>query len=312
MENYILPLLLVVAFLGVIEFGIQFFRKGKRSKKPVEDGPESEPYRIYTAEFDVDIHANRLAENLAVISPDHEKGNFEFTDIAWNAQIDQANAILATLEQNDHPALPQLEDTAILIFVDQSGSMRGEPMAWAAASLRGTVRHLASAGASVAIAGYTTAGWQGGFARQKWIKDSRPQRPGRLCALLHISYKEFAEQTWDDASWRMMLNPNILRENVDGESLLWAQEKLNGRPEKHKILLVISDGAPVDDATLLHNGPHYLWRHFRQVVSNIESQDSIRLLEIAVHHQDKLGYARGKMVKVGDNLAEVICDAIIG
>lgn len=158
-------------------------------------------------------------------------------------------------------------------------------MAWVAAGTRRLSEELGRRGASVAVAGYTTAGWHGGFARNKWLREGRPRRPGRLCALLHVLYQPFDGSGPDDDGWTQMLNPDILRENVDGESLQWGADYLKGRSERRRILLVVSDGAPVDDSTLLANGASYLHRHFLTVRNELLDVEEPELLAIGAGYR---------------------------
>lgn len=259
-----ISLALAVAFLWAVA---RIMMRG-RGKRPVADSPEGEPYRIYAREYDRVLAAADLPAALYEASPDREKGYVEVDDRQWRAQIANAEDIYGRLEVPlpvVGPEADEFHDTAVLLMVDQSGSMRGEPMAWVAAGTRRLSEELGRRGASVAVAGYTTAGWHGGFVRNKWMREGRPRRPGRLCALLHIVYQPFDGAGPNDNGWRQMLNPDILRENVDGESLQWGADYLKERPEGRCILLVVSDGAPVDDSTLLMNGASYLHRHFLAV-----------------------------------------------
>ncbi len=275
--------LLAILAVAAIAF---LFRRGAR--KPVDDCPEGEPYRIFTHEFDRVLTAADLPAGLREASPDGEKGYLEPDDRQWSAQVESAENIyrgISDLSPVEEPDVDALRDSAILLMVDQSGSMRGEPMAWVAAGVRRLSDDLGRRGANVAVAGYTTAGWHGGFSRRKWLKEGRPARPGRLCALLHILYQPFGSAGLGDESWRQMLNPDVLRENVDGESLEWGTDYLKDRPERRHILLVVSDGAPVDDSTLMANGPSYLHRHFLKVRDELPEASGPELLAIGVGYR---------------------------
>lgn len=279
-----ISLALTAAFLWAVA-GIIMRRRGKR---PVADAPHGEPYRVYTREYDRVLTTADLPATLYEASPDRVKGYVEADDRKWRAQIANAEDIFRGL---DAPAplarseVGQLNDAAVLLMIDQSGSMRGEPMAWVASGTRRLSQELERRGASVAVAGYTTAGWHGGFARRQWLREGRPKRPGRLCALLHILYQPFDSSGLDDNVWRQMLNPDILRENVDGEALQWGADYLKDRPERRRILLVVSDGAPVDDATLLANGVSYLHRHFLMVRDALLDAKELELLAIGVGYR---------------------------
>ncbi|MEP7350349.1 MAG: hypothetical protein ABI668_10430 [Sphingorhabdus sp.] len=297
-----LTLLFTILFFGWLF--VAAFRRKRMREGQVEDGPADEPYKIYTTEFDSELDATDVYNRLSSLSPDSAKGYFHHSKAEWNAQLERAQGIFDEIDYQRVFSTLELRATAILILVDQSGSMKGEPMAWTAASLRHLTRGLSAAGAAVELAGFTTAGWHGGFARQKWIADKRPKRPGRLCSLLHIHYKKFDEGEWSDESWRAMLNPNLLRENVDGESILWAKEKLRKRPEAKKLLVVISDGAPVDDSTINENGPSYMWRHWQKVVAEIEAQNEMEIAAIGLDWRVDDTYSQSIVVKVGEDFLE--------
>lgn len=280
----VISLLLAAAFLWVV-VAILIRR---RARRPVADGPKEERYRVYTREYDRTLVIADLPAALYEASPDREKGHVEVDDEHWRGQIANAEDIYRKL--GDPFPLSgrergQVDDTAILLLIDQSGSMRGEPMAWVTAGARRLSEELGRRGANVAVAGYTTAGWHGGFARRKWLRDGQRARPGRLCALLHILYQPFDSGGQDDNIWQQMLNPDILRENVDGEALQWGANCLKERPERRHVLLVISDGAPVDDATLLANGVSYLHRHFLKVRDGLLEIKEPELLAIGAGYR---------------------------
>ena len=277
--------IVLAVLIAIAAMAIAFHR---RAEVMVEDGPEDEPYQIFTREFDRVIAATDLPAVLREASPDVAKGYLEKNDWQWRAQIARAEDIynkLAELLPLEADEADTLRDTAVLLMIDQSGSMRGEPMAWVAAGVRRLSDELGRCGANVAIAGYTTAGWHGGFARRKWRRAGRPARPGRLCALLHIVYRPFDSTNLDEGAWRQMLNPDVLRENVDGEALEWGADYLKSRPERRLILLVVSDGAPVDDATLFANGPSYMHRHFLKVRDLLLGEKIPELLAIGVGYR---------------------------
>jgi cobaltochelatase CobT len=125
---------------------------------------------------------------------------------------------------------------------------------------------------------------------------------------MHAIYLSFDEAEWNDQSWEAMLNPNVLRENVDGETLLWAANKLKSRQENRRILVIVSDGAPVDDSTLMENGEGYLWRHLQKVVSDMQMNDDIELLAVGVNHRVDEIYQRSAVIQVGENLSAAVWD----
>ena len=190
----------------------------------------------------------------------------------------------------------RLIDTAVTLLIDNSGSMRGEPITMAAVCAEILCKTLERCGVKSEILGFTTRRWRGGQARSRWLAAGRPARPGRLNELRHIIYKR-AEVPWRRArpNLGLMLNEDILKENVDGEALLWAHQRLVARPEPRRILMVISDGAPVDDATMTANDSEYLERHLHGVIDWIESVSPIQLLAIGIGH-DVTRYYRSAIV----------------
>jgi len=279
-----LNITLVAAFLWAV---VAIMRRRGRWQE-ADDGPDSEPYRVYTREFDRVLTAADLPAILHELSPDRKKGHFERDDGFWRHQIAKAEGIYSAFEgttPHDEHQASELNDTAVLLLVDQSGSMRGERMAWVAAGTRRLAEELSRRGSNVSVAGYTTAGWHGGFARQQWILRGKPTRPGRLCALLHILYQPFDAPSFDVDGWRQMLNPDILRENVDGEALEWGAALLRERTEKRRILFVVSDGAPVDDSTLINNGPSYMHRHFLDVRDHLLAAGDLELMAFGADYR---------------------------
>ena len=187
----------------------------------------------------------------------------------------------------------RFRDTVVTLLIDNSGSMRGRPIMVAAVCADILARTLERCGVKVEILGFTTRAWKGGQARDSWIKAGKPVRPGRLNDLRHIVYKPA------DAPWRrarknlgLMMREGLLKENIDGEALAWAYQRLQGRLEQRRILMVISDGAPVDDSTLSVNDGHYLDRHLRQVIESIESASGVELLAIGIGHDVTRYYRR--------------------
>ena len=291
----------VASIMGLI----RIFRRSRR--KSIKDPPEGTPYSIYTTEFDQVLEATGLSYKLVSISPDFEKGFLERNPSEWEQAVVQAETIFAglnkpkpsTLSERDHAS-----NTAVLLLVDQSGSMKGQPMAYTAAGLRKLTNILQECGIKSEVIGFTTAGWHGGFVRQKWIEKGRPPRPGRLCALLHIIYKSFDDAELSEPAWREMSNPDMLRENVDGEAIEFAEARLLERPETNRVLLVISDGAAVDDSTLTQNGPSFLYRHATETISRVETDGKIALCAIGVNYRVNEWYQNSAVVSDGDGLIE--------
>ncbi len=198
-------------------------------------------------------------------------------------------------------------DTVVALLIDNSGSMRGRPIAIAAMCTDILARTLERCGVSVEILGFTTRAWKGGKSRELWIENQRPPYPGRLNDLRHIVYKAA------DAPLRrarknlgLMLKEGILKENIDGEALVWAYNRLVRRPEQRKILMVISDGAPVDDSTLSVNPSNVLEHDLRQVINWIESRSVVELAAIGIGHDVTRYYDRAMTIADADELAEAL------
>ena len=184
-------------------------------------------------------------------------------------------------------------DTVVTLLIDNSGSMRGRPITVAAMSADILARTLERCGVKVEVLGFTTRAWKGGQSREKWVAEGKPANPGRLNDLRHIIYKA-ADTPWRRArkNLGLMLREGILKENIDGEALLWAHARLLARPEQRRILMVISDGAPVDDSTLSVNMGSYLERHLRQVIAWIEGSSPVELAAIGIGHDVTRYYRR--------------------
>ncbi len=192
-------------------------------------------------------------------------------------------------------------------MIDNSGSMRGRPITIAAMSTDILARTMEKCGVKVEILGFTTAEWKGGSSREQWVAMGKPQNPGRLNDLRHIIYKA-ADQPWRRAKKNLglMLREGILKENIDGEALLWAHSRLLERSEQRRILMVISDGAPVDDATLSTNPTGYLENHLRQVIGWIENHSSVELAAIGIGHDVTRYYKRAVTISNAEDLGDVM------
>jgi cobaltochelatase CobT len=202
-------------------------------------------------------------------------------------------------------------DTVVTLVIDNSGSMRGRPITVAATCADILARTLERCGVSVEILGFTTKAWKGGQSREKWLKDGKPATPGRLNDLRHIIYKSA------DAPWRrsrrnlgLMMREGLLKENIDGEALLWAHNRLIARPEQRKILMMISDGAPVDDSTLSVNPGNYLERHLRAVIELIENRSPVELLAIGIGHDVTRYYRRALTIVDAEELAGAMTEQL--
>lgn len=198
-------------------------------------------------------------------------------------------------------------DTVVTLLLDNSGSMRGRPITLAAISADILTRTLERCGVKTEILGFTTRAWKGGLSRDVWLKSGKPLLPGRLNDLRHIIYKS-ADIPWRHArrNLGLMLREGLLKENIDGEALLWAHARLSTRPEQRRILMVISDGAPVDDSTLSVNPGHYLEQHLRSVIDWIENKSDIELTAIGIGHDVTRYYRRAVTISDTEQLGSVM------
>ncbi len=202
-------------------------------------------------------------------------------------------------------------DTVVSLLIDNSGSMRGRPIVVAAMSADILARTLERCAVKVEILGFTTRAWKGGQSRERWLAQGKRPNAGRLNDLRHIIYKS-ADQPWRRArrSLGIMLREGLLKENIDGESLMWAHQRLIARPEQRRILMVISDGAPVDDSTLSVNPSNYLERHLRQVIEYIERQSPVELLAIGIGHDVTRYYQRAVTLVDAEQLGGAVMEQL--
>jgi cobaltochelatase CobT len=205
----------------------------------------------------------------------------------------------------------EFRDTVVTLLIDNSGSMRGRPISIAAISADILARTLERCGVKTEILGFTTRAWKGGQARESWLAAGRPPQPGRLNDLRHIVYKQ-ADEPWRRArpNLGLMMREGLLKENIDGEALIWAHARLIARPEDRKILMVISDGAPVDDSTLSVNSGSYLERHLRQVIGWIETRSPVELIAIGIGHDVTRYYQRAVTIMDAEQLGGTIIEQL--
>jgi cobaltochelatase CobT len=228
--------------------------------------------------------ANRLQRRLMAQQArswdfDQEEGLLDAARLA-RVVVSPAHSLSYKIERDT-----EFKDTVVSLLIDNSGSMRGRPIAIAAICGDILARTLERCGVQTEILGFTTRGWKGGQSRETWLAAGRPPNPGRLNDLRHIVYKR-ADEPYRHArrNLGLMMREGLLKENIDGEALLWAHNRLIARPEERRILMVISDGAPVDDSTASANGGSYLERHLRQVIEWIERRSTVELLAIGIGH----------------------------
>ncbi|WP_370304251.1 cobaltochelatase subunit CobT, partial [Pseudooceanicola sp.] len=205
----------------------------------------------------------------------------------------------------------EFRDTVVTLLLDNSGSMRGRPISIAAICADVLARTLERCSVKVEILGFTTRAWKGGQSREAWLAEGRPQQPGRLNDLRHIVYKRA------DAPWRrarpnlgLMMKEGLLKENIDGEALEWAHRRMAGRREARKILMVISDGAPVDDSTLSVNPANYLEKHLRDVIAMVEKRKIVELLAIGIAHAVTRYYDRAVTITDVEQLAGAMTEQL--
>jgi len=305
------------------------------------DGDNGLRYRVFTNEFDETAEASALCdteeltrlrrtldrqlENLhSVVSRLANKLQRRLMaqqNRSWIFDLDEGvldAARLARVVADPMQALSfkrerelDFRDTVVTLLIDNSGSMRGRPISIAAICADILARTLERCSVKVEILGFTTRAWKGGSAREKWVAAGRPANPGRLNDLRHIIYKA-ADTPWRRArnSLGLMMKEGLLKENIDGEALMWAHTRLLGRAEARRILMVISDGAPVDDTTSSANGGAYLERHLRDVIAEIENRSPVELIAIGIGHDVTRYYRRAVTIIDVEQLAGVMVDKL--
>ena len=316
---------------------------GERPSRPdVKDpGTREPPYKVFTAAYDEIVDAEELCDaeeltrlrayldqQLASLSSvvsrlanrlqrrllaqqnrswifDLEEGMLDVARLT-RVIVDPTAPLSFKMEQDT-----EFRDTVVTLLIDNSGSMRGRPIMVAAVCADILARTLERCGVKTEILGFTTRAWKGGQAREDWLKAGKPPAPGRLNDLRHIVYKSA------DAPWRrarknlgLMMREGLLKENIDGEALIWAHQRLVHRTEQRRILMVISDGAPVDDSTLSVNSGHYLERHLRTVIGEIENNSPVELMAIGIGHDVRRYYRRAVTIVDVEQLGGVITEQL--
>ena len=320
--------------------------EGEAPLEPPPPPPHSDAdpnYSVYTTDYDEEIHAQDLAEPAelerlrAYLDQQLEPLKGAVSRLANKLQrrlqaqqnrsweFDREEGILdagrlARVVANPTTPLSfkvekdtEFRDTCVTLLLDNSGSMRGRPISIAAICADVLARTLERCDVKVEILGFTTRAWKGGQSRERWLAGGRPQTPGRLNDLRHIIYKSA------DAPWRrvrdnlgLMMKEGLLKENIDGEALEWAHRRVMARPEARKVLMVISDGAPVDDSTLSVNSASFLEKHLRDVIAMVEKRRAVELIAIGIGHDVTRYYARAVTITDVEQLAGAMTEQLAG
>ena len=300
-------------------------------------GVSSDAYRVFETRFDeivaaadlcdpeeldrlrgmLDRHMENVASIVGKLANRLQRKLMAHQNRSWDFDLEEgildAGRLHRVVTQPLSPLSYKMEqdtkfrDTVVTLLLDNSGSMRGRPITIAAVTADILARTLERCGGKVEILGLTTRAWKGGQSREMWQQAGKPNQPGRLNDLRHIVYKA-ADAPWRRArkSLGLMLREGILKENIDGEALLWAHERLLGRTEDRRIMLVISDGAPVDDSTLSVNSGSYLEKHLREVIAYIETRSPVELLAIGIGHDVTRYYRRAVTITDVDQLGGAV------
>ncbi|MFK4871071.1 cobaltochelatase subunit CobT [Novosphingobium sp. ZW T3_23] len=314
-----------------------------RPNRPWTDIPESFDYKVYTEAYDeivvaselcddeeltrlrayldaqlkglqgvVTRLANRLQRRLMAQQNrswdfDQEEGLLDAARLA-RVVVSPGQSLSYKVERD-----VEFKDTVVTLLLDNSGSMRGRPISIAAISADVLARTLERCGVKVEILGFTTRAWKGGQSRESWLANGRPQHPGRLNDLRHIIYKK-ADEPWRRArkNLGLMMREGLLKENIDGEALLWAHNRMLARPEDRRIMMVISDGAPVDDSTLSVNSAGYLEAHLRRVIEWIEAKSPVQLVAIGIGHDVTRYYRRAVTIMDAEQLGGTMIEQLAG
>jgi cobaltochelatase CobT len=278
------------------------------------------PYQVYCRDFDVEVEADKLDSVLAAVPPTDGGWSQRFPDHA--ARVPDVENDLAARSASRDSAVRDaaariravasqevLEDSIVSLLVDHSGSMRGIPMLFAARAAMTASNLLHGLGVKQEILGFTTVRWKGGLSREKWLRDGKPPCPGRLNDLRHIVYCSAGEKL-QERHCTLMQRHELLKENIDGEALEWAAARLRQRGESHKYLIVVSDGAPVDDSTLSVNAGDYLERHLRSVIHGIAQAGDIELAAVGIGHPVERYYARSMTITAPEELDGAVIQII--
>jgi cobaltochelatase CobT len=313
----------------------------RRPNTPFADFNEKVDYRVFTEEFDEIVTAQELCDTVELerlrafldkqlahlqgavgrLANRMQRRLMAQQSRSWDFDLEEGYLDSARLTRMIiDPMQPlsfkmerdtQFRDTVVTLLIDNSGSMRGRPITVAATCADILARTLERCGVKVEILGFTTKAWKGGQAREKWLAGGKPQTPGRLNDLRHIIYKSADEPLRRARSnLGLMMREGLLKENIDGEALIWAHNRLLARSEQRRILMMISDGAPVDDSTLSVNPGNYLERHLRAVIEQIETRSPVELLAIGIGHDVTRYYRRAVTIVDADELAGAMTEQL--
>jgi cobaltochelatase CobT len=296
----------------VVLIALSFLPSLRRSRRSAVRFDPDRPYQVYTRDFDVETKVDDLDAVLAVLPDSDRRWAEKFPEVDPGQLYDLEKDLAArhtgteTAQSQDKGAA----DTIVSLLIDHSGSMRGEPMMFAARAALVASDLLNGFGAKQEVLGFTTAHWKGGRSREKWLSDRQPSYPGRLNDLLHIVYCSAGEKL-SARHCAAMLRPDLMKENIDGEAIEWAASRLRRREERQKYLIVLSDGAPVDDSTLYENGDGYLSHHLTRVTREIEQAGDIRLAAIGIGHPVEQYYKQGITISSPEELEGTVVQLII-
>jgi len=312
-----------------------------RPNRPWTDIPDTFEYRAYTLQFDEEVPAAELCDNeeldrlrayldsqltglqgvVTRLANRLQRRLMAQQNRSWD--FDQDDGVIDAARLSRVVVAPgtalaykierdiEFKDTVVTLLIDNSGSMRGRPISIAAISADILARTLERCGVKSEILGFTTRAWKGGQSREQWLADGKPQNPGRLNDLRHIVYKK-ADEPWRRArrNLGLMMREGLLKENIDGEALLWAHNRMLARREDRRILMVISDGAPVDDSTLSVNSAGYLESHLRKVIEWIEKRSPVQLVAIGIGHDVARYYRRAVTIMDAEQLGGTIIEQL--
>lgn len=293
-------LVLSLGFLAAFGTALWWDRPKLGPPAPPGTFDPNEPYRVYCRDFDVETDAESLDKALGLTPNSISVSEARLAEVekdlaSWRAQYESA-VVDATARIRGATSKETHKDAVVSLLIDHSGSMRGKPMLLATRVVATATALLEPLGAKQEVLGFTTVRWRGGWSRQRWLENGRPSYPGRLSDILHIVYCHAGERP-SAHHYAMMMRETVLKENVDGEAVEWAASRLRQRGESRKYLIVVSDGAPVDDSTLAVNPGTYLDHHLRGAIAEIAQAGDIQLAAIGLGHAVDRYYDRSVVIR---------------